>query len=73
MLPPDAPLPDPKAFLWAGRVNNNRAINVDSDNPDQRSSFGFGRVRMEENDLRAIATPIGAGIRETPSTTCSRA
>ena len=47
----------------AGRVNNNRAINVDSDNPDQRSSFGFGRVRMEENDLRAIATPIGAGIR----------
>ena len=47
----------------AGRVNNNRAISVDSDNPDQRISRGFGRVRFEENDLRAVATPIGAGIR----------
>ena len=47
----------------ANRVNNNRAIIVDSDNPDQRTAFGFGRVRAEEGDLRAIATPIGAGIR----------
>jgi hypothetical protein len=45
------------------RVNNNRAINVDSDNPDQRISLGFGRARLEQEDLRAIATPIGAGIR----------
>ncbi len=47
----------------ANRVNNNRAIIVDSDNPDQRTAIGFGRVRAEQNDLRAIATPIGAGIR----------
>ena len=45
------------------RVNNNRSILVDSDNPDQRTSFGFGRVRFEQNDLRAIASPIGAGAR----------
>ena len=50
-------------ITMANRVNNNRAIIVDSDNPDQRTSIGFGRVRFEENDLRAIATPIGAGIR----------
>jgi len=47
----------------ANRVNNNRAVYVDSDNPDQRRTFGFGRVRVEQDDLRAIATPIGAGVR----------
>ena len=45
------------------RVNNNRAIIVDADNPDNRRSVGYGRVRYEQEDLRAIATPIGAGIR----------
>ena len=47
----------------ASRVNNNRAVLVDSDNPNARSTRGYGRVRSEEGDLRAIATPIGAGIR----------
>jgi len=56
----------------ANRVNNNRAINVDSDNPDQRTSFGFGRVRLEQGDLRAIASPIGAGAR-VPSYTATLA
>ncbi|HEY8379329.1 MAG TPA: TonB-dependent receptor [Nannocystis sp.] len=45
------------------RVNNNRIVIVDSDNPDNRRTLGFGRVRYEQEDLRAIATPIGAGIR----------
>ena len=47
----------------ASRVNNNRIVLVDSDNPNARSTFGYGRVRAEEGDLRAIASPIGAGIR----------
>ncbi|MEZ4451148.1 MAG: TonB-dependent receptor [Nannocystaceae bacterium] len=47
----------------ANRVNNNRAILVSSDNPNNRSTIGYGRVRMEQDDLRAIASPIGAGIR----------
>src|SRR5690606_2645160 len=29
----------------ANRVNNNRIIIVDADNPDNRRSLGFGRVR----------------------------
>ncbi|MCY1062958.1 TonB-dependent receptor [Nannocystis sp. SCPEA4] len=45
------------------RVNNNRAIVVQADNPDQRQALGFGRVRYEQDDLRAIATPLGAGAR----------
>ena len=45
------------------RVDNHRAIIVESDNPDQRTALGFGRVRYEQNDLRAIASPIGAGVR----------
>ncbi|PCC66569.1 Carboxypeptidase regulatory-like domain-containing protein [Nannocystis exedens] len=47
----------------ANRVNNNRVIVVQSDNPDQRQTLGFGRVRYEQDDLRAIATPLGAGVR----------
>ncbi len=55
------------------RVDNHRFIVVDTDNPDRRTSRGFGRVRKEEGQLRAIATPLGAGIRspsynETTST-----
>ncbi len=45
------------------RVNNNRAVIVDADNPDQRTTIGYGRARLEQEDLRAIATPIGGGIR----------
>lgn len=45
------------------RVNNNRFIFVDTDNPDQRTPVGYGRVRKEQGELRAIATPLGAGVR----------
>ena len=45
------------------RVNNNRFIVVDTDNPDQRFTQGFGRVRKETNDLRALADPLGRGVR----------
>ena len=47
----------------ANRVNNHRYIFVDTDNPDLRSAVGYGRVRKEQGELRAIATPLGAGIR----------
>ncbi len=58
----------------ATRVDNHRRIIVDTDNPDRRTTVGFGRVRKETGELRAIATPLGAGIRaraydETTSTT----
>lgn len=58
----------------ATRVDNHRRIIVDTDNPDRRTTIGFGRVRKETGELRAIATPLGAGIRaraydETTSTT----
>lgn len=45
------------------RVNNHRFVFVDTDNPDLRTTAGYGRVRKEEGELRAIATPLGAGIR----------
>ena len=58
----------------SSRVDNHRRIIVDTDNPDSRRTIGFGRVRKEEGQLRAIATPLGAGVRvsaydETTSTT----
>ena len=45
------------------RVDNHRAINVNADNPDLRTTIGYGRVRAEQDDLRAIATGVGGGIR----------
>ncbi len=45
------------------RVNNNRLIRVDSDNPDVRTTIGYGRTREEQHDLRALATPVGGGVR----------
>ncbi len=45
------------------RVDNHRYIRVDTDNPDLRFSQGYGRVRKEQGELRAIATPLGAGAR----------
>ncbi len=45
------------------RVDNHRYVRVDLDNPDLRTTFGYGRVRKEDQQLRAIATPDGAGIR----------
>lgn len=45
------------------RVDNHRLIRVDTDNPDNRTSIGYGRIRQEQGELRAIATPLGAGAR----------
>ena len=47
----------------ATRVNNNRLILIDGDNPNSRQSLGYGRFRTEEGELRAIASPTGAGAR----------
>ncbi|MCA9692140.1 MAG: TonB-dependent receptor, partial [Myxococcales bacterium] len=47
----------------ATRVNNNRVVLVSTNNPNQLGTLGYGRTRREQNDLRAIASPIGAGIR----------
>jgi hypothetical protein len=54
---------DNYVFDNAVRVNNHRQIFVDTDNPDQRTAVGYGRVRKEQGELRAIATPLGAGVR----------
>lgn len=56
------------------RVDNHRMIFADTDNPDQRRSVGFGRVRRETGDLRAIADPLGNGVRvdEYDATVSSR-
>jgi hypothetical protein len=45
------------------RVNNHRFTIVDTDNPDNRYTRGFGTVRHEQNDLRALADPLGRGVR----------
>ncbi|MEM9454290.1 MAG: TonB-dependent receptor [Myxococcota bacterium] len=45
------------------RVDNHRYIVVDQENPEQRTTFGYGRVRKEQGELSAIATPAGSGIR----------
>jgi len=45
------------------RVDNHRLIFVDTDNPEARTSAGRGRIRHEQGELRAIATPLGAGAR----------
>ena len=47
----------------AGRVDNHRSVTVDANTPDIRTTYGYGRVRAEQNELRAIASPIGAGVR----------
>ncbi|MCA9705388.1 MAG: TonB-dependent receptor [Myxococcales bacterium] len=47
----------------AERVDNHRYVAVDLDAPDQRTTFGYGRVAKELGQLRAIATPQGAGVR----------
>jgi hypothetical protein len=47
----------------AGRVDNHRYVIVDLDDPDRRTTLGYGRARKEQGRLDAIATPEGAGIR----------
>jgi hypothetical protein len=49
---------------WGGsRVNNHRLMFVNTDNPDLRTTAGYGRVRHEQGELRAISTALGAGAR----------
>ncbi len=50
-------------FVRSTRVNNHRFIQVDTDNPDNRFSRGFGTIRREQGDLRALADPLGRGVR----------
>jgi len=57
------PETDEYAVNNANRVDNHRFIIVDTDNPDLRTTYGFGRPRIEQGDLRAIATARGAGAR----------
>ncbi|MBL9105539.1 MAG: TonB-dependent receptor [Myxococcales bacterium] len=57
------PATDQYTLHTVGRVDNHRAVNISADNPDQRNTLGYGRVRAEQDDLRAISTAIGAGVR----------
>ncbi len=50
-------------FTRSDRVDNHRYILVDGDNPDNRTSFGYGTVRHETGELRALADPLGRGVR----------
>ncbi|MCA9719740.1 MAG: TonB-dependent receptor, partial [Myxococcales bacterium] len=36
---------------FGSRVNNNRLVLVNTDNPNQRTTLGYGRVRREQDDL----------------------
>lgn len=47
----------------AQQVDNHRIIYVDTDNPNRRVSQGFGRVRHEQGELRAITNAQGHGVR----------
>ncbi|MFO7566354.1 MAG: carboxypeptidase regulatory-like domain-containing protein [Enhygromyxa sp.] len=50
-------------FSRSTRVNNNRFVLVDGNNPDQVTTFGYGTVRHETGELRALADPLGRGAR----------
>ena len=46
------------------RVNNSRLIFVDTDNPDDRTAIGlWSDPSARQGELRAIASPLGAGVR----------
>jgi hypothetical protein len=47
----------------ATRVNNHRLIVYSADNPENVSTFGYGRVRHERGDLRAMTDAAGNGAR----------
>jgi hypothetical protein len=50
-------------FTRSDRVNNHRYNLVDGNNPDNVTTFGYGTVRHETGDLRALADPLGRGVR----------
>jgi hypothetical protein len=47
----------------AVRVNNNRLILIDGDDPNEHMTWGFGRARHELGQLRAITDGSGEGVR----------
>lgn len=59
------PQTDTYTFNLHSRVNNNRLVEINSSTPNLRMTTGFGRTRIEQRDLRALATAQGSGIRAT--------
>ena len=47
----------------ANRVNNNRFVLINGDNPESATTFGYGTVRHETGELRALTDPLGRGAR----------
>ncbi|MCA9650510.1 MAG: TonB-dependent receptor [Myxococcales bacterium] len=45
------------------RVDGHRYVVADGADPERRTTLGFGRVRTEQGELSAIATPEGQGVR----------
>lgn len=54
---------DGYGFSRATRVDNHRFVLVDGNNPDNATTFGYGTVRHETGELRALADPLGRGVR----------
>ncbi|HVH99422.1 MAG TPA: TonB-dependent receptor [Enhygromyxa sp.] len=50
-------------FTRSTRVDNHRFVLVDGNNPDNATTFGYGTVRHETGELRALADPLGRGAR----------
>jgi hypothetical protein len=50
-------------FSRSTRVDNHRFVLVDGNNPEQATTFGYGTVRHETGELRALADPLGRGVR----------
>jgi hypothetical protein len=50
-------------FTRSDRVDNHRYAIVDGNNPDNVTTFGYGTVRHETGELRALADPLGRGAR----------
>jgi hypothetical protein len=50
-------------FGVSDRVNNHRFLVIDGARPEDVFTRGYGRVRIEDGDLRAIADPVGRGVR----------
>ncbi|KIG19347.1 Oar protein [Enhygromyxa salina] len=57
------PAADRYSFDDGPRVNNNRFVLVNADNPALRETRGFGTARHEQGDLRALVDAEGHGVR----------
>ncbi|MCA9683935.1 MAG: TonB-dependent receptor [Myxococcales bacterium] len=58
-----SPVDGAYSFDRGTRVNNHRYVVVNGDNPENRNTFGYGTVRHETGELRALANPLGRGVR----------